>query len=287
VKIFPHAELRAALAEADLVISAVTSDGALPVLRRAARHVPAGAALLSVSKGLVRHRGRIVTLSRAIAEATGLRIVTVGGPSKAMELARRVPTAVVYASPDARARRRLREALETPYYAIRESRDQPGLELCSALKNAYAIGVGLCDGLVAAGRAEAMFNTKSAIYAQALAEMARLGRLVGARAATVAGLGGAGDLHVTGAAGRNRIFGELRGAGMPTREVVARLAARDELTEGYAAVRWGWEFAVAHGTRDVPLLRALYRIVYQGRDVERELRAACFPERDQVQGGIS
>jgi glycerol-3-phosphate dehydrogenase (NAD(P)+) len=96
------------------------------------------------------------------------------------------------------------------------------------------------------------------------------------RGATVHGLGGAGDLHVTGMAGRNRIFGELRGAGRPTREVVATLKARDELTEGYAAIRWCWRFARERKVTGVPLLRALHRIVYGGHDVERELSAACF-----------
>jgi glycerol-3-phosphate dehydrogenase (NAD(P)+) len=287
VTAFAHDELAAALDGADLVISAVTSDGAVPVLRRAARHLPRGVPVLTASKGLARSRGRIVTLSRAIREATGLGVVTVGGPSKALELARRVPTAVVYAAPAAAPRGALRRALETPYYLVSESRDQVGLELCSALKNAYAIGVGLCDGLVAAGRAEAMYNTKSALYTQALREMARLARAAGARPETVTGLGGAGDLHVTGMAGRNRVFGELRGAGTPTAEVVARLRARDELTEGYAAIRWAWRYAGARDVAGLPLLRALYRIVYQGRDVERELRAAVLPHPARTRGGIA
>ena len=279
VAVFDSTELARALAGAELVINAVTSDGALPVLRRAARHIGAGVPVLSVSKGLAQSRGRAVTLSDAIAEATGLRIVTAGGPSKALELARRVPTAVTYASPRAPARRRLRRWLETSYYRIEETTDQRGLELCSALKNAYAIAIGLCDGLVAAGRAEAMYNTKSALYTQGLREIARLGRPVGMRSETVHGLGGAGDLHVTGMAGRNRIFGELRGSGRPTREVVATLTERDELTEGYAAIRWGWRFARERRVEGVPLLRALYRIVYGGRDVERELLAACFTSK--------
>lgn len=275
VRAFPHDGLAVALAGADLVINAVTSDGAVPVLRRAARWIPAGVPVLTVSKGLVRSRGRVVTLSTAIREATGLRIVTAGGPSKARELARRVPTAVLYAAPDARARRAARRLLATPYYAVTESADQRGLELCSALKNAYAIAIGLCDGLVAAGRWETMHNTKAALFTQAIAEMARLARLVDARAATVLGLGGAGDLHVTAAAGRNRIFGELRGRGLPTRRVVARLARRDQLTEGYAAIRWCWRFARARGT-EPPLLRALHRIVYGNADVARELGRVCW-----------
>ena len=71
---------------------------------------------------------------------------------------------------------------------------------------------------------------------------------------------------------------------MPTAQVVARLQERDELTEGYAAIRWCWQYAVAHDAGEIPLLRALYRIVYEDQDVERELRAACFdppPETPQ------
>ena len=279
VRPFGAGELAAALAGADLVVNAVTSDAAVSVVGRAARFIPKGTPVLSVSKGLVPRRGRVTTLSRAIAEATGIRIVTVAGPSKAMELARRVPTAVVYASPAAGARRAARRWLETAYYRVEESADQRGTELASALKNAYAIAIGLCDGLVKARRAAGMYNTKSLLYTQALVEMRRLGRVLRARPGTVDGLAGAGDLHVTAAAGRNRIFGELRGSGRKTAAVVATLAARDQLTEGYAAIRWCWRFAVQHEVARVPLLRALHRIVYGDRDVDTELRAACLGPR--------
>lgn len=237
VRAFPEPALAVALAGADLVVNAVTSDGALPVLRRARGYLTPGVPLLSVSKGLAGRGGRVVTLSQAIRETTGLRVVSAGGPSKAVELARRVPTAVVYAAPDARARGAARRLLATRYYAVAESADQRGLELCSALKNAYAIGVGLCDGLIAAGRGETLYNTKSALFTQAVREIGRLARRVGASPDTAMGLGGAGDLHVTAVAGRNRIFGELRGRGLPTARVVARLRRRDELTEGYAAIQ--------------------------------------------------
>src|SRR5262245_30682228 len=100
-----------------------------------------------------------------------------------------------------------------------------------------------------------------------------------ARPSTDDGLAGAGDLHVTGAAGRNRIFGELRGCARKTAAVVARLAARDQLTEGYAAIRWCWRFAVQHQVAGVPLLRALHRIVHGNKDVDVELRSACLGPR--------
>jgi glycerol-3-phosphate dehydrogenase (NAD(P)+) len=273
---FASEELPAALRGAELVILAVTSDGALPTLERARGLLAPAIPLVVVSKGLVQWKDEITTLSSAVTASGFPRMITVGGPSKALELARRVPTCVLYASADAEARGQARAWMRTPYYRVDETDDQRGLEICSALKNAYAIAIGLCDGLVAARRAEAMYNTKAALFAQALVETARLGRRFGLHPETFYALGGAGDLFVTGVAGRNRTFGELRGAGMPTAQVVARLQERDELTEGYAAIRSCWQYAVAHDAGEIPLLRALYRIVYEDQDVERELRAACF-----------
>ncbi|MDR7418924.1 MAG: hypothetical protein QN178_08425 [Armatimonadota bacterium] len=276
VRPFDAGELPAALDGADLVILAVTSDGALPTLERARGLLAPDTPLVVVSKGLVQWHGRVVTLSTAIAALGFPRTVTVGGPSKALELTRRVPTRVLYASPDADARETARRRMQTPYYCVDETHEQQGLELCSALKNAYAIAIGLCDGLVAAGRAEAMYNTKAAIFAQALVEITHLGRPVRLRPEMVAALAGAGDLFVTGVAGRNRAFGELRGAGLPTAQVVARLQEQDQLTEGYAAIRSCWRYAQESGVEGLPLLRALYRIVYEDADVEREIRTACF-----------
>ncbi len=283
VQVHPHTELAEALRGADLIVNAVTSDGTLPVLARALPHLDPETPMLSVSKGLLRRRnGRADTISATIAERlprpmrSHFRLVVVGGPSKALELARRVPTAVYYASHDPRTRRLARELFQTGYYSIRETADVRGLEICSAFKNAYAIAIGLCDGLVKAGRWEAIYNTKAALFARAIGEIETLVRRVRGEAATLTGLGAVGDLFVTGVAGRNRTFGELRGSGMATSQVVAELSARDELTEGYAAIRMGHAFARQRRIRGLPLLDALHRIVYRGADVERELTRAVF-----------
>ncbi len=283
VRVYSHTELAEALRGVDLVVNAVTSDGTLPVLARALPHLSPETPMLSVSKGLLRRRsGRVDTIAATIAERLPhhLRrrfpLVVVGGPSKAMELARRVPTAVYYASHDVRARHWARELFQTAYYSIRETADLRGLEICSAFKNAYAIAIGLCDGLVKAGRWEAVYNTKAALFAHAIEEIGTLLRTVRGDLTTLTSLGAVGDLFVTGVAGRNRTFGELRGSGMATSQVIAELSARDELTEGYAAIRMGHAFARQRRIRGLPLLEALYRIVYRGADVERELTRAVF-----------
>lgn len=291
VRVCHHAQLAEALAGADLVVNAVTSEGTLPVLTRAFPHLAPGTPLMIVSKGLLRRRtGRVDTISAAIVDRLprslrrGFRLMVVGGPSKAMELARRVPTAVCFASADAVTRRRARGMFQRPYYSIHETADVRGLEVCSAFKNAYAIAVGLCDGLVKAGRWEASTNTKAALFAQAIGEMEILVRSVRGRLATVTGLPGVGDFFVTGVAGRNRTFGEMRGSGMPTHQVVAELSARDELTEGYAAIQMGRTYARQRRLSHLPLLEALYRIVYRGADAERTLRRAVFGSRGGARG---
>jgi glycerol-3-phosphate dehydrogenase (NAD(P)+) len=88
---------------------------------------------------------------------------------------------------------------------------------------------------------------------------------------TVVGPAGVGDLHVTAAAGRNRVFGERVGRGEPASQVAAEMGAAGELTEGYAAIASARRYARERGITELPLLEALYRIVWEGRDVRQTL----------------
>jgi glycerol-3-phosphate dehydrogenase (NAD(P)+) len=97
--------------------------------------------------------------------------------------------------------------------------------------------------------------------------MRRLVMAAGGRAETVHGAAGVGDLHVTAAAGRNRAFGERVGRGRPAKEVAAEMLAAGELTEGYPAIATAWRFARERDVKDLPLLEALYAIVWGGRAV--------------------
>jgi len=260
---------------ARLIIVSVPSVHFRDVARRLGDHVDGSQILVSTTKGIEAESFKLMT--EVLREETCcLKIGALSGPNLAKEIAAKKPSGTVIASRYEEVIRKVQEVLSGPYFRVYSNTDVYGVELGGVLKNAYAIAIGLCDGLVAAGRAEAMYNTKSALYTEALREMTRLGREVGMRAATVSGLAGAGDLHVTGMAGRNRIFGELRGAGTPTGQVVATLKARDELTEGYAAIRWCWRFARERTVAGVPLRLALAVVERNGHDVERELTAACF-----------
>jgi glycerol-3-phosphate dehydrogenase (NAD(P)+) len=197
--------------------------------------------------------------------------VHAGGPAKAMEIARGVFTWMQFAgAPDSASK--CADALRGDHLAVSTTDDLAGAELCSALKNAYATGLGLWDGHMGHNAHDA----RAAWFTQALLEMRAFVQAAGGRVETVFGPAGVGDLHVTAAAGRNRVFGERVGRGRPARTVAAEMLEAGELTEGYPAIASAWTYAREHGLQDLPLLRALYSIVWEDAPVAATLAALRF-----------
>lgn len=265
------ADLARALDCADLVVHAVSSEGAVPVMTKAAAHLP-DVPVLSVTKGLLPSRsGKTDRVDLVLAQTVGrpLRFVHAAGPAKAMEIARRVLTLMEFAGASLDDARFCAAALGGGHMRVGVSDDIAGAEICSAMKNAYATGLGLFDGFVGPD----CHNARAACFTQAIAEMRRLVAAGGGRAESVHGAPGVGDLHVTAAAGRNRAFGERVGKGKPAKEVAAEMLAEGTLTEGYPAIAMAWHWAEERAVKDLPLLEALHAIVWKGADVGEVLAA--------------
>jgi glycerol-3-phosphate dehydrogenase (NAD(P)+) len=256
-------DLGEALSGAAIVIVSVPSG----VVREVARQVagglatsPAPPAIISASKGL--ESGTFIRMSQVIAsEIPGAlkdRVLALSGPSIAHELSRGTPTAVVLASADARLARAVRRDLQTPVLRLQISRDVAGVELGGALKNAYALGLGLCDGLGLG------LNTKAALLTRALPELARLGVALGGRRATFYGLAGLGDLIGTGLSdhSRNRKMGEELAKRRGRDEALASIPG---VVEGLAAVRPALDLAARHRLR-LPLLEGISAVLEDGAD---------------------
>ena len=162
--------LAEALRGAELVIHAANSDGVVPVMERAGPDLP-DVPVLSVTKGLLESpwTGQMERIDIVVPErlARPVRFVHAAGPAKAMEIARGVTTWMLFAGRDAEA---CANALRGGGLEVTTSADIAGAELCSALKNAYATGLGLWDGFVGADA----HNARAACFAQALIEMRAL-----------------------------------------------------------------------------------------------------------------
>ena len=265
IALLRSARLSEALAGAELVVHAVSSEGAVAVLTKAAPCWP-DAPVLSVTKGLLvsPRTGQMDRIGVVVPQVTGapLRFVHAAGPAKAMEIARGVLTWMQFAGDRADAKT-CALALAGDGLVADITDDAAGAELCSALKNAYASGLGLWDGYMGADA----HNARAACFTQATLEMRALVAAGGGRDGTVSGPAGVGDLHVTAAAGRNRAFGERVGRGTPARQVAAEMLAAGELTEGYKAIATAWRFAAERKVGGLPLLAALNAIVWEGAEV--------------------
>lgn len=197
-----------ATAGASAVVLAVPSRFYADTCNRFRGILPAGADLISVTKGLCPPPH--IRMSLLAAELLAHRPVAVlSGPSHAEEVARGVPTAIVAASPDPPQAQRVQRLFGNARFRVYSADDAAGVELGGALKNVIALAVGVSDGL---GFGD---NTRAALITRGLVEMTRLGVALGARHETFAGLSGMGDLIVTCTSrhSRNRAVGERIGRG--------------------------------------------------------------------------
>lgn len=212
--------------------------------------------VVTVSKGFeaVSLRRLSEVLSEALPE---IPVVALTGPSHAEEVARNIPTSIVAASVSKSAAEAVQSIMASDTLRIYTSLDIIGAELGGALKNVIAVAAGFCDGL---GLGD---NSKAALITRGLAEMARLGVVMGAKEYTFAGLTGIGDLVVTCTSrhSRNNRFGYKVGTGMPVKEALEEVGT----VEGYYAAKMAYQLSQKYGI-DMPIITECYKVLYETKD---------------------
>ncbi len=152
-------------------------------------------------------------------------IAVLSGPTFAHEVAGGLPTAVTLACADAGLREALAARLASPSFRTYASSDVIGAEIGGAVKNVLAIACGVVEG---AGLGQ---NARAALIARGFAEMTRFGLAKGARAETLGGLSGLGDLVLTCSSISSRNFSLGVGLGQG-RAATDLLADRRTVAEG-------------------------------------------------------
>ena len=177
--------------------------------------------LLMLTKGLSLNGGKyellVDKLTRLLFEhgIKDLNISAVGGPCLAAGLANRVQSSVVVASKNIDTANKLKDLLTTSYYRISTTTDINGVEVCAAIKNIFAMGVGAAPGLSQSKIKDNIYlNTSAALIRQSIYEMEIFVEFLKGKKETVKGLAGLGDLYVSSAGGRNSKMGALIGDGM-------------------------------------------------------------------------
>ena len=132
-----------------------------------------------------------------------------------------------------------------------------GVELGGALKNIYAIAMGMAVAY------EVGENTKAMLLTRALAEMSRFGVETGANPLTFLGLSGVGDLYATCGSELSRNFriGNMLGRGMSIDAAVKKLG---QTAEGVNTIQQVHEKATKQGIY-MPITHALYAVIYEDK----------------------
>ncbi|MBN2970617.1 NAD(P)-dependent glycerol-3-phosphate dehydrogenase [Roseomonas aeriglobus] len=186
-------------------------------------------------------------------------IAVLSGPTFAHEVAAGQPTAVTLACEDARLRDALAARLASPAFRPYASSDVTGAEIGGAVKNVLAIACGVVEG------AGLGLNARAALIARGFAEMTRFGLAKGARAETLAGLSGLGDLVLTCSSTNSRNFSLGVGLGQGV-AAEGLLANRQTVAEGAHTAPVLHEAALEIGV-DMPVVAAVCDLL-AGADVK-------------------
>lgn len=279
-------DLPRALEGVDVVVSGVNSLGVHWIGRSLAPWLRPGSTIIAVTKGLeATDKGDLLLLPDVLAGEfpaplrDRIAFAAIGGPCIAGELAGRRPTCVVFASRRRDALQRLRAIFRTSYYHIWLSTDVVGVEVCAALKNAYALAVGLAAGMLErrGGADEAgacMHNTAAAIFAQSAVEMRHLVSALGGSPDKVGSLPGVGDQYVTCAGGRTVRLGRLLGKGLSFSQAREEMAG-ETIESAYVIMQLAKALPELErrgliASQDLPLLRLLCRVITEEAPLELE-----------------
>jgi glycerol-3-phosphate dehydrogenase (NAD(P)+) len=263
--VYARDALEPVCAGAAIVLSAMPSHAVRDVYTRMLPFVAPGARFVSATKGL--ESGSLLRISEVIREVSGggFPIAVLSGPTFALEVAAGSPTALVAASESADFAREVQEKFSGPTFRVYGSDDPAGVEIGGALKNVIAIGAGICDGLGLG------HNAVAALITRGLAELSRLAVALGAKAETLAGLAGLGDLVLTctGDLSRNRQVGLKLASGLALGDI---LRSTPMVAEGVKTTSVAIELARRHGI-EMPIAEQMNAVLNLGRSPAEAIRA--------------
>src|SRR5512146_1824088 len=243
----------------EAVVMAVPSHFARAAMTPVGPAIGTDATLVSVTKGI--EDGSLKTMTAMLAEVAPAvrRVAVLSGPSFAAEVARGKPAAVVVAARDEAVSRGVQDLFASHTLRVYRSVDVDGVELAGAAKNVIAIAAGIGDGLGLGSSARAALITRGR------AELTRLGLRSGARAETIYGVAGLGDLVLTctGDLSRNRALGLKIGQGETVFGGLASAPPGHPVVEGMSNARSIRSLAERLGV-EMPIVTAVCRVLYEG-----------------------
>jgi len=250
----------------DLVVIATPAQHLRESLRQIAFLVSPGTYIVLASKGI--EKGTLKTMHQVAEEmlppVLHRNIFVISGPTFARELAQKVPTCAVVAGHNSDNMGAVQSLFNTDYMRIYRSADVTGVELGGALKNIYAIAVGILEGM------ELGKNAQAALITRSIAEMSRLVISMGGNPMTISGLSGIGDLVLTctGNLSRNRQVGIRLGKGEKIDDILKSMIM---VAEGVPTTASAYDLSKKSGV-EMPVVETLYGLIYENADINSSIK---------------
>jgi len=187
-----------------------------------------------------------------------MNISVLKGPCLAKELAQKSQTSVVIAHKNLKVAKSIGKLISTKYYMIEYSKDIIGVEVCSAIKNIYAMIIGAGQSL----------NSSSNLFQKSILEMKYLTKYFKGKDETTLGLAGVGDLYVSAAGGRNSKMGSYLGKGF-TFKMAKKNFMPNDTVEGEQLAREIAPFIVRKvNKRKIPLMLSLLKAILKNKRIQ-------------------
>lgn len=265
-------DLACACEDRDLLVLAVPSPFTRSTAHSMRQLVREGQLIVNVAKGI--EEQTLMTLSDIIEEEIPqAEVAVLSGPSHAEEVGKGIPTTIVAAAKEKKTAQYIQEIFMSPVFRVYITSDVLGVETGAALKNVIALAAGISDGL---GYGD---NTKAALITRGIAEMSRLAVAMGARAETLYGLSGIGDLVVTCSSihSRNRKAGYLIGRGYTMKEAMDEVQM---IVEGVYSAKAGMALAKKYQI-DLPIIQTINEVLFEDKPAADAVKELMLRDKKQ------
>lgn len=253
-----------------MLVMAVPSPFVRSTSKLLKEHVKENQLIVNVAKGI--EESTLFTLTDIIEEEIkGVNAAVLSGPSHAEEVGRGIPTTCVAGAKTRESAEFIQNTFMNEVFRVYTSPDILGIELGGALKNVIALAAGIADGL---GYGD---NTKAALITRGIAEISRLGIIMGGKKETFSGLTGIGDLIVTCASmhSRNRKAGILIGQGYTMDEAMAEVKM---VVEGVYSTKAAVKLAKKHEV-PLPIIEQVNEVLFNNKPASEAVKELMIRDK--------
>lgn len=262
-KIRPTCDIQVAMQSSEFIFEAIPVKYIRTILALAKPYVSSNHKFIVTSKGIEQETNMLP--SQIVCDVFGIdsKVLSIAGPNFAKDLAAKKLTACVIASKDVEIAGLVCNILKNTYFKPYISNDINGVQVGGAIKNVFALAIGIAHSL------DSGENTIAFLMTRCLVEMVYWVKYFGGKQETAYGLSGFGDLFLTcsSTVSKNFKFGRMLGQGLSLNELSKQFAAVPEGVNTLQTIKR----IIDSEKLNLPVCLGTYDIVFEGKSFKNLL----------------